>query len=128
MKWLKAIVGWIVKQRKKNKPISISLTSTGFNLLQRGEFDIFVSWDQISKITAYKTDEWTTDLVCHDLFLRNHPCQIVFVHEDMVGYEAFADTLANEFPGFYKDWRQVVILPPFERNETVLWDRKQSEE
>ncbi len=123
MEWLKALTGWIVRQRKKNKPISISLAPAGFTLLQKGEPEIFVCWDQVVKITAYKIDEWSTDLVCHDLLLRNHLYQVVFLHEDMVGYEAFSDTLATVFPGFNSTWRKVVILPPFERNETVLWER-----
>lgn len=75
----------------------------------------------MERITAYKRDEWSTDLICLD-FDGVDGKGLGFVHEELPGYEEMVRTLEAALellPG----WWDKVAQPPFAPNVTVIYQR-----
>ena len=73
----------------------------------------------IAKVTFYKRDEITTDLICCDVVIGD---KVWTFHEELVGWDLFIDYL-QRLPGFRDDWFAAVSQPPFESSETVAFYR-----
>jgi len=73
----------------------------------------------IRRVTFYKRDELTTDLICCEV----EACgQTWFFHEEADGWEEFLRYL-DFLPNFRTDWPQAVVHPAFAANETVAFKR-----
>lgn len=74
---------------------------------------------EIAKVTFYKRDEITTDLIC---------CQVVIgdeewtFHEELVGWDLLIEHLQG-LPSFRCDWFAAVSQPPFATSETIAFSR-----
>jgi hypothetical protein len=73
----------------------------------------------IEKVTFFKRDEITTELICCTVQARD---QVWFFHEDAEGWDALVSYLAC-LPGFKADWYEAVVQPPFAISETVAYAR-----
>ena len=73
----------------------------------------------IQKVTFYKRDELTTDLICCDVEARG---QTWFFHEEAEGWDEFLHYL-ERLPSFRKDWYEAVVQPPFAASETIAFAR-----
>jgi hypothetical protein len=73
----------------------------------------------IQKVTFYKRDEVTTDLICCDVEVAG---QVWFFHEDAEGWDALVRHL-ERLPRFREDWYEAVVQPPFSANETIAFTR-----
>jgi hypothetical protein len=73
----------------------------------------------IQKVTFYKRDELTTDLICCDVEARGRTW---FFHEEAEGWDEFLRYL-ERLPSFRQDWYEAVVHPPFAACETVAYDR-----
>jgi hypothetical protein len=74
---------------------------------------------EIGKVTFYKRDEITTDLICCDVMVGD----IVWTfHEELVGWDLLIDHL-QRLPSFRGDWFAAVSQPPFAASETVAFSR-----
>lgn len=72
-------------------------------------------------VSAYKRDAITTDLICCDIETASPKGPMVrTIHEEMSGFHEVMAKL-EELPGFYRYWREAVILPPFAQNFTILY-------
>ena len=74
----------------------------------------------IAKVTFYKRDEITTDLVCCDVTVDG---QIWSFHEELVGWDLLLQHL-YKLPSFNIDWYGAVSQPPFATSETVAFSRQ----
>jgi len=74
---------------------------------------------QIERVTFYKRDELTTDLICCDVVICG---QSWFFHEELPGWQLLLEHL-GQLPGFRADWYATVVHPTFEQCETVAFDR-----
>jgi hypothetical protein len=73
----------------------------------------------IQKVTFYKCDELTTDLICCDV----EACgQTWFFHEEAEGWGDFVHYL-ERLPGFRRDWYEAVVQPTFARSETIAFTK-----
>jgi hypothetical protein len=100
----------------------IITTDNGFAIVTTKGTDA-VSLDEVSAIVAYKIDELTTDLVCCDIVTGSGDGQqIRTVHEEISGFETVMARF-EALPGFNKQWRETVILPPFATNRTTIYNR-----
>ena len=73
----------------------------------------------IQKVTFYKRDELTTDLICCDV----EACgQTWFFHEEAEGWDDFVRHL-ERLPGFRRDWYEEVVQPTFARSETTAFTK-----
>ena len=75
--------------------------------------------DQINRVTFYKRDELTTDLICCDVDVAG---QVWFFHEELPGWELLLKHL-QQLPGFRQDWYAAVVQPPFAACETLAFER-----
>ena len=74
----------------------------------------------ITKVTFYKRDEITTDLICCDVALGQ---QVWTFHEELVGWNLLIDHL-QRLPRFRTDWFAAVAQPPFATSETLAFNRE----
>ena len=72
---------------------------------------------EIERVTFYKRDELTTDLICCEVRAASRDW---FFHEEAKGWQLLLDHLA-QLPGFNADWFAAVSQPPFERSETIAY-------
>lgn len=73
----------------------------------------------IDKVTFYKRDEITTDLICCEIVSSG---QVQTFHEEMPVWDALMAQLAG-LPGFRQDWFAAVSQPAFQPCETVAFER-----
>ena len=73
----------------------------------------------IQKVTFYKRDEITTDLICCDVETKG---EVWTFHEHQVGWTLLLQHL-QELPTFRTDWFAAVAQPSFTRSETVAFRR-----
>jgi hypothetical protein len=100
----------------------IIVTDNGFAIVTPKGIDT-VSLDEVSAILAYKRDELATDLICCDIVTG--PAggeQVRTIHEEIPGFNAVMARLES-LPGFDRQWRKAVILPPFAENRTIIFKR-----
>jgi hypothetical protein len=85
---------------------------------------VHVSWDHVSRISAFKRDEFTTDLLCFGLeFKEADMCNSVVIHEELEGFDNFLNQLENSSLELAPEWRKAVFKQPFEANLTVVFER-----
>jgi hypothetical protein len=71
----------------------------------------------IDKVTFYKRDELTTDLICCDVEIGG---QTWFFHEEVQGWDLLLGHV-GQLPDFRRDWYESVAQPPFKQKETVAY-------
>jgi hypothetical protein len=74
----------------------------------------------VSKVTFYKRDEITTDLICCDVVIGE---KVWTFHEELVGWDALIGHL-QRLPSFRADWFAAVSQPPFSASEMVAFTRQ----
>ena len=75
---------------------------------------------EITKVTFYKRDEITTDLICCDVALGE---TVWTFHEEFVGWNLLIDHL-QKLPHSRSDWFAAVSQPPFAVSGTVAFSRQ----
>lgn len=73
----------------------------------------------IDRVTFYKRDEITTDLICCDIEMGE---SVRTFHEELRGWDLLLQHL-HKLPGFREDWFAAVSQPAFEARETVAFSR-----
>ena len=75
--------------------------------------------ETINRVTFYKRDELTTDLICCDVESANGT---LFLHEEADEWPSAVEQLAC-LEGFRKDWLSQVSQPPFQPCTFVAYER-----
>ena len=78
-----------------------------------------VDLDKVDKVTFYKRDELTTDLIC---CLVDYDRSSLLFHEEMPEWPDLLHQLAT-LPDFRNDWFATVSQPAFAVCETVAFSR-----
>ncbi|MBB6426445.1 hypothetical protein [Sphingopyxis sp. JAI128] len=73
----------------------------------------------IDRVTFYKRDEVTTDLICCDIIARD---AIWSFHEEVAGWDLLLRHL-QKLPQFCADWYEAASPPPFALSEIVAFSR-----
>lgn len=73
----------------------------------------------IDKVTFFKRDEVTTDLICCEVQAFD---RLWFFHEEAEGWDGMLRYLET-LPGFQKNWYSSVVHPPFAPSETIAFSR-----
>lgn len=74
----------------------------------------------VEKVTFYKRDQFTTDLICCDVRAAGRTWTF---NEEADGWALLIDRLES-LPGFRKDWFAAVSRPPFALSKTVAFTRR----
>lgn len=72
----------------------------------------------VQKVTFYKRDEITTDLICCDVEVDGATW---FFHEEADGWDLLIKHL-EQLPDFRSEWQPKVVQPPFATSEFVAYD------
>lgn len=83
------------------------------------DFEEQIPLGAITKVTFFKIDEITTDLICCEVEADG---RVWFFHEEAEGWDALVRYL-EKLPGFRQDWYGAVFLPPFARSDTLAYRR-----
>ncbi len=73
----------------------------------------------VVKVTFYKRDEVTTDLICCEVVVGD---RVWTFHEELKGWDLLIDYLQG-LPSFQADWFAAVSQPPFAESETIAFSR-----
>lgn len=77
-----------------------------------------ILWQDIVKIVAYKVDMWSVDEIRIDIELTD---KFYTITEEFHNWDQFIKIIETKF--LIEDWFPQVAFPPFERNETILFER-----
>ena len=85
--------------------------------------EIVIAWQEVVRIEVFKRDLYVVDLICLSLFLSDN--KSVEIDEEMEGWDSVVDKLPEYLPGCQKfaEWFQVVAIPAFKTNDTVIYQR-----
>jgi len=78
-----------------------------------------VKWPDIERVVAFKLDRLTHDLICLRLYWEGGN---LLICEDEPGWYQFASRLSTALSASRK-WEERVTLPPFQTNETIVYQR-----
>ncbi len=106
---------WLKRRERRDPPIHMDAEGLWYTT-RKGATLRFV-WQGIREIRAYKLDLLTYDEVRFAFDMDGWWGQ---VSEDQPGFEELLKEIQVRFPSV-AGWREKVILPPFERNEVVLY-------
>lgn len=83
-----------------------------------------VHWSDVVRVSVYKADRMTWDLICTSFELSDG--RRVIVHEELVGWSRLMHDLPRRLAGVaeFNDWWPGVAFPAFATNLTVLWERE----
>lgn len=73
----------------------------------------------VRRVTFFKRDEVTTDLICCEVSCDNH--HWVF-HEEMDDWQSLL-ALLSTLPNFSENWYEQVSQPPFAPSQFIAFDR-----
>ncbi len=107
--------------------LAISSDERGFtiaNAKQPSSDSISRKWFETERVTAFKRDMYTVDLICIVLTFSNE--QPIEIDEEMAGWQAFVDALPSRLPGCrpFAEWFSEVAFPAFATNVTPVFVRK----
>jgi hypothetical protein len=113
MGWWQRYLDW----RHRNVQ-ALELTAEGFRL-RAWKSSVEVPWRSVSRVTAFKRDLMTTDLVCMMLELDD---RLVEIHEGMIGYAALEKAMAKAL-NIGETWKLDVLFPAFAANPALIYER-----
>ena len=81
-----------------------------------------LDWSDVRRVSAYKRDLLTTDLVCLSFEGTSDSLE---VNEEMAGWKELVDALPELLPGSlaYGEWFPHVVRPPFAPRFFVVFER-----
>ncbi|WP_445731715.1 hypothetical protein [Mariniflexile sp.] len=95
----------------------------GFELMLNGKLTK-TKWNEINRILAYKVDLLAVDEIC--LFVDIDKERSFEISESTKGWFVFGEKIREIFPEIKETWEFDIAIPPFERNETELYNRNKN--
>ena len=80
-----------------------------------------IKWEDILRIVAFKLDRLTYDIICLRLYWDGGD---LCISEDEPGWYQFINRLSSALP-LVQGWEERVTLPPFETNETLVYQKQE---
>jgi len=106
---------------KKSEVEVIGADEIGVFTIRDNNKTLLLKWEQVILIAVYKKDEFATDLICIEYGLVENT--LVTIHEELEGYDSVVQRMHLRFEGIEKDWYSKIVLPPFERNYRVIYEK-----
>jgi hypothetical protein len=113
---------YAVKQRVESAIPSTRITEDGLAIERDGEVLDSIRWEDVRKVIAYKYDRGTTDEICLGFLTDPDAEQCFQISEERPGFIAASEAMQKQFPGTPENWYQEIMVPAFERKETVLYE------
>lgn len=106
-----------------NRPIATTIESneSGFQIQPHSAP---IAWENLHRVTCFKRDLLTTDLICVELEVaQGKDVRCFEIDEEMSGFDAFMRALLRHFPSAAKNWREAVVTPAFATNLRDVYRR-----
>ena len=101
----------------------LNYNEQGFELMLDGKLTK-TDWNEIDRILAYKVDLLAVDEIC--LFVDIDKERSFEISESTKGWFVFGKKISEIFPEIKENWEFDIAIPPFERNETELYNRNKN--
>jgi len=79
-----------------------------------------IKWAEIERLEGYKKDQWTVDEISMDITWDGWKATFT---EGMPGWDELQKKVKEVFPEVPSDWGSTVMLPPFDSNYVLLYER-----
>lgn len=109
-------------RRPQALPPSILVTQDSLQFVRGDQLLQSVRWSDIKKIITYKYDLFTTDDICVGFLAEKDAEMWLEINKDWDGFPVATNRMESLFTSIPKDWFHSVMVPAFERKETVLWE------
>jgi hypothetical protein len=93
----------------------------GFSLHIDG-LDTYYKWNEIETVFGYKIDLLAYDEICLDIYPSDD--KKITITEETLGWFQFISNLSQNIPVISIDWYINISHPAFEKNLTLLYDKK----
>ncbi len=90
---------------------------------RQGEGPVAIRWDEIARIITYKYDLFSTDEICIGFLTDKNVEPWVEIREEWEGFLEACKEMKRRFPTIPEDWYSEIMVPVFDRKETVLYER-----
>ena len=94
----------------------------GFVAFQRGGRAEEVRWSEVERVSAYKVDCLTYDMIWL-AFERRGQREALHIKEEVEGFQNIMSALSAAFPEINPEWYFNVMQTAFAENLTVLFER-----
>ena len=128
------MVDRILSQKEKTDPRALENPKYGSIIcdaesivVRRGTEEVRLNWNWIDEIYAYKTDLFTTDLICLAIICGTQK-QAIEIHEEMHGYYDARPYFTAHLPGYSESWFSEVAFPAFVENRKMIWKKIRNED
>jgi hypothetical protein len=98
----------------------------GLRVSHRDQLVVFLPWDDIAEIVAFKRDLYAFDQICVG-FRTTESDEYTCIEEENPDYERVVKLTQERFP-LQQKWWSAVALPPFETKWTTIWGSAPSED
>ena len=102
-----------------NKEPDIYYKDYGFVYTYKNINRLF-AWNRITKIIAYKSDLLTIDEVRLKIWDNDGG---ITISEEQALWSNFTEKILEQYPKIEKGWFSKIAIPPFVRNETILYQK-----
>src|SRR4051794_11105770 len=118
----KALFGRSIPAPEPDRKIEV--TPIGFEVRGPGSEipEYAIRWDEIQRIRTYKLDLHSFDCIC--LLFETQGTPPAQVSEEWDGFVGLMEQMRLRFPSIPSDWYETVMLPAFERNEAILFEKR----
>ena len=106
---------------EKVKP-QICITEEGLQVVCGKEAIGLIFWSEITQIIAYKYDNFSYDEICVGFVPKNKSDPWLEISEEWEGFLRAKEKMEEMFPSINKEWLGEIMVPAFERKETVLYE------
>ena len=115
-RFLRWLYGLSSKSRR-SRSTRIEVRRDAFVVLRDREVLVEVPFSRVARVSAFKRDLGTVDLICFEIEVKgNEPLE---VNEEMAGFEDLIARFTQD-PKFDKHWRERVVKPAFATNRTTI--------
>lgn len=106
----------------KRPDCEVAVSPVGISFRKGGRERWCATWDEVRRVTAYQTDDFTIDTRWLEISAAGEPLR---VSEDTPGYAQLEEELGRHLP-VVPDWQLEVSRTAFDRNEVVVFDADQA--
>ena len=111
-----------LKSEPNPVPPSVRVTQDGLQVVRSDEILASLRWADVRKIVTYKHDLFSTDEICLGFLTASNADAWLEISEEWPGFLEATAKMEELFPSISKGWYNAIMVPAFERKETVLWE------
>ncbi len=120
-----------IAKKIRQEELKANFNTDGIFVYRENGFELLIdkkltkiNWDEILQLIGYKIDALTTDEICLYVLCKNG--KSFEISESSKGWFEFNKRLKDNISSLNKNWEIEIAHPPFERNQTELYNAKKN--